>query len=263
MSGCGGDGQSPDGQQKPAARVVSIGQPVAPRPVRVQRGGTLELKAAGVGRSPGFRLAVLRAPGARPRDLCVATVALGLALPEANEACDVRTAGAAAVFFSQPGIPDALGPQPTVVAGIAPPDIARIRLSGPGGRRTLPLSEHRAFLALYAHSVRGHVRITADRAGGGTAVRTASLPLSRATVFPGHQNRRRGAVFSDEVGENIIGRSYPSIVRRFGRPAVVNRERGRRCTYYEVVGAGPVGWRFCFGDDGRLTTATGEQPIPD
>jgi hypothetical protein len=100
----------------------------------------MQASAVGNPRSPGFRLAVLRAPGADARDLCVATAAVGNGRGEANSACDVRVPGVAAVFVEQPGIPDRLGPEPTVVAGIAPPDVARVAISGPGGHWTLPLS---------------------------------------------------------------------------------------------------------------------------
>jgi hypothetical protein len=212
-------------------------------------------------RSPGFRLIVLRAPGANPRDLCVATAPIGQGLGEANSACDVRAPGAAAVFVAQPGIPDRLGHTPTVVAGIAPPDIVRLTISGPGGRWVLPLSQHRGFLALYAHGTHGRVRIVADRIGGGSSTRTFSLPLSRHTkLFRRH--RRRGAIFDDEVGENILRRSYTRIVRDFGPPAAIDREHGNRCAYYEVVGDGPIGWRFCFATGGRMLSASGNQHLP-
>ena len=106
--------------------------------------------------------------------------------------------------------------------------------------------------------LRGRVRLTAYRRGGSRAVRTFTLPLSRrASLFPRHPHRRGGAVFGDEVGESIVGRSYASVVRRFGPPAAVERSREQRCIYYEVVGDGPFGWRLCFGAGGRLTSAGG------
>ena len=69
-------------------------------------------------------------------------------------------------------------------------------------------------------------------------------------------------VFNDEVGESILQRSYPSIVRHFGAPAAVDREQGNRCAYYEVVGAGAIGWRFCFAATGRMISAAGNQHLP-
>ena len=223
----------------------------------------MKASAVGTPRSPGLRLAVLRAPGADARDLCVATAAIGVGRGEANSACDVRVPGVAAVFVQQPGIPDRLGPEPTVVAGIAPPDIARIAISWPGGRWELPLSKHRAFLALYAHSIRGRVRVIAYRRGGGSFTRTFSLPLTRhVNLFPSHPHRRRGAVFNDEVGESVLQRSYTNIVRHFGPPAAVDREHGNRCAYYEVVGDDAIGWRFCFAGTGRMISAAGNQHLP-
>ena len=221
------------------------------------------MKASAVGspRSPGFRLVVLRAPGADARDLCVATVAVGVGLGEASAECDVRVPGVAAIFVAHPGIPDRLGPAPTVVAGIAPPDVVGIAISGPGGRWNLPLSRHRAFLALYAHGVRGRVRVIASRRSGGSLTRSFSLRRPR-NLFPGHAHRRRGAVFGDEVGEPILRRSYSDIVRRFGPPAAIHREHGERCAYYEVVGEGAVGWRFCFTGSGRMVSAGGNQQLP-
>jgi hypothetical protein len=221
----------------------------------------MEAPAVGDPRSPGFRLVVLRAPGANARDLCVATAPVGVGFGEASSACDVRVPGAAAIFVRRPGIPDRLGPAPTVVAGIAPPDVVRVAISGPGGRWNLPLSRHRAFLALYAHGVRGRMRVIADRRRGGSLTRTFSLkrPTNR---FPSHPHRRRGAVFGDEVGERILARSYSNLVRHFGPPAAIHREHGERCAYYELVGDGAVGWRCCFAAGGRMISATGNQPLP-
>jgi hypothetical protein len=261
VAGCSHSAASQPQQARPSSRIVSIGHPTAPRPAQVQRGGTLELEASAVGspRSPGFRLVVLRAPGADARDLCVATAPVGIGRGEANAECDVRVFGLAAIFVEQPGVPDRLGPEPTVVAGIAPPDIARIAISGPGGYWKLPLSKHRAFLALYAHGIRGRVRVIAYRRGGGSFTRTFSL---RSRHTNRHPHRRRGAVFNDEVGESILARSYTNIVRHFGPPAAVDREHGNRCAYYEVVGEGAVGWRFCFAAGGRMISAAGNQPLP-
>jgi len=265
VAGCSPSPASQPREVQPNPGIVSIGRPTASRPFRDQRGGTLEMEASAVGkpRSPGFRLAVLRAPGADARDLCVATAAVGIGRGEANSACDVRVPKRAAVFAMPPGVPDRLGPEPTVVAGIAPSDISRIAVSGPGGHWRLPLSTHRAFLVLYAHGVRGSVRVIAYRRGGGSFTRTFSLPLSRHTNRrPSHPHRRRGAVFDDEVGESILQRSYTTIVRDFGSPAALDRERGSRCAYYQVVGQGAIGWRFCFAGTGRMISASGSQHLP-
>jgi hypothetical protein len=116
---------------------------------------------------------------------------------------------------------------------------------------------------LYAHGVRGSVRVIAYRRQGGSFTRTFSLPLSwRINRRPSHPHRRRGAVFDDEIGENILQRSYTTIVRDFGPPAAVHREHGGRCAYYQVVGRGTIGWRFCFADTGRMISASGNQHLP-
>lgn len=132
----------------PPAPVVSVGRPTRPRFVAIgEHGGTLELVARPVRGAPGFRLALPHTPGANPRDLCVVTAAAGIGFTDGDRQCDVRTPGRAAAVASRPGVPDRLGAAPVVVAGIAPPDTVRVTLAGPGGRRVLPLSRHRAFLA--------------------------------------------------------------------------------------------------------------------
>jgi hypothetical protein len=103
------------------------------------------------------------------------------------------------------------------------------------------------------------VRVIADRSGGGSVTRTFSLPLRH---HPSHPHRRRGAVFNDEVGESILQRSYANVVRHFGPPAAIHREHGSRCAYYEVVGDGAIGWRFCFAGTGRMISASGNQRLP-
>jgi hypothetical protein len=150
-----------------------------------------------------------------------------------------------------------------VVAGIAPPDIGRIAVSGPGGHWELPLSAHRAFLVLYAHGVRGRVRVIAYRRQGGWFTSTFSLPLrGRINRRPSRPHRRSGAVFDDEIGENILQRSYTTIVRDFGPPAATDRAHGSRCAYYQVVGQGAIAWRFCSAGTGRMISASGNQHLP-
>jgi hypothetical protein len=71
-----------------------------------------------------------------------------------------------------------------------------------------------------------------------------------------------GAVFDDEIGESIVALSYDEVVRRFGAPAAVRTEEGRRCAFYEVVGRARRGWRFCFAADGRMLGAGGNTRLP-
>jgi hypothetical protein len=176
---------------------------------------------------------------------------------------ELRTPRAAASFVARDGIPDRFGAAPTVVSGVAPAGVRAVRLTGAGGTRTLPLSTHRAFLAIFAPSVRGRVSLVSVGAAG-VVTRSFTLPLpSRWSLRPSrHPHRRPGAVFDDEVGENVLLRSYDEIVRRFGAPAAARTEHGRRCAYYEVVGRARDDWRFCFARDGHMLSAGGNSALP-
>jgi hypothetical protein len=254
--------------QRPATRTqdpVAVGRPIAPRRVTVPATGTVELRAPSPTRGgrPAWLAIVLATPGADPRDVCVATGLAGRSLGEANTYCAVRTARAAASFVARDGVPDRYGAAPTVVSGVAPPSVRAVRLTGAGGTRTLPLSTHRAFLAVYAPSVRGRVSIVSvGRAGLMTSSFVLPLPARWSLRRSRHPHRRPGAVFDDEVGENILLRGYGEIVRRFGVPVAVRTEQGRRCAYYEVVGRPRDGWRFCFAADGRMLSAGGNAAPP-
>jgi hypothetical protein len=68
------------------------------------------------------------------------------------------------------------------------------------------------------------------------------------------RHRRPGAVFGDEIGENVLTRTRAQVLERFGPPA---RTRGA-CDFYELVGdARRRGWRFCYRAGGVMTAATG------
>jgi hypothetical protein len=254
--------------RRPATRTpspVSVGRPIAPRRVTVPGPGAVELRApspTGHG-GPTWLAIVLSTRGADPRDVCVATGLAERSLGEANTYCAVRAPGVAATFVAQAGIPDRYGAAPTVVSGVAPAGVRAVRLTGAGGSRTLPLSAHRAFLAVYAPSVRGRVSIVSvGRDGLMTSSFVLPLPARWSLRRSRHPHRRPGAVFDDEVGENILLRSYGEIVRRFGAPVAVRTEQGRRCAYYEVVGRPGDGWRFCFAADGRMLSAGGNAALP-
>jgi hypothetical protein len=98
----------------------------------------------------------------------------------------------------------------------------------------------------------------------GTVTRSFTLPLPARWSLRAsrHPHRRPGAVFDDEIGENILLRSDDEIVRRFGAPAAVRTEHGRRCAYYEVVGRPRQDWRFCFAADGHMLSAGGNSASP-
>lgn len=179
--------------------ILSVGVPVRPRTVWPLR-GTLEVAASpvvGGPRSPGFRLLLLHAAGSDPRDACAATAAVGIDSGDADGHCTIRVAGQLSDFTYTPGVPDRSGRAPTVVAGVSGAGVSRVELDGPGGLRTLPLSAHRAFLALFADGVRGRVRLIGLRAGGGTTVSRFSLPCGgspgTATSIPSAVARGGGS----------------------------------------------------------------------
>ena len=269
VAGCDqGSDRSPSRPR--SSEVVSVGKPVAPRRVNVFEGlsGAVELRALSPGprgRPPWFAMFLLP-PAGRPRDVCVATglADSGLAkagLGEINPICDVSVRNAATSFITAHGVPDRYGKPPTVISGVAPPEVRAVRLEGPGGSRKLPLSAHRTFLAIYAASARGRVRLISELRRGET-VRTFDLPRSSRFTSAGHRSRRQGAVYNDEIGESITELSYRQLARRYGPPAVLRRERGELCAYYEVVGSPDDGWQFCFKRSGRMASAGGNSPPP-
>jgi hypothetical protein len=262
--GCG-VGHAPKPPVAPRADVVTVGHPIAGRAVRAPTPGTVELRAASpvAGARQVWFVVVLRPPPGRPRDTCFTIGLEVLDIGEADTRCDVLVPRTGAIsFVDVPSIPDRFGPSPTVISGVAPPGVRGVRLDGPGGSRSLPLSTHRAFLAVYAPRARGKVSVV-SQLGDRESVRSFELPVSpRVYLSAPHQHRRRGAVFNDDVGENITGRSYDQVIRRFGPPAAVRREQRLRCAYYEVVGSAGDGWRFCFARDGHMVSATGRSPPP-
>jgi hypothetical protein len=210
-----------------------------------------------------WRVVAMRPPPHGPRDVCLTFGLAAQDLAEADTRCDVSAPGSGAVsFLDVPGIPDRFGPPPTLIMGVAPPDVRAVQVEGLGGTHPLPLSAHRAFVAVYAPSAHGKVRLVSTL-GDRKTVRTFELPAPpRSYLFAPHPHRRPGAVFNDEVGESITGLTYRQVVHRFGPPAVVRREQGRRCAYYEVVGYANDGWQFCFRRDGHMFGAEGNTPPP-
>jgi hypothetical protein len=234
------------GPEAPAA--VSVGQPVPPVEIRKPARGTIELRAPG-----GWFAARLDPPPGRPRDACVLVGEREKGLLEADTICDVLVRDSAASMI-RPLVAGA------VLTGVAPRGVRAVRVAGPGRTRTLPLSAGRAFLAVFRPTASGRVRVVSELERGAT-VRSFSLPLSRRWSLRLHdRHRRRGAVFNDEIGEQIMQLSYTEVVDRFGPPARIRRERGERCAYYEVVGFAEDGWRFCFSATGRMTSAAGGSP---
>jgi hypothetical protein len=261
MAGCDSDSEQPNPAPPQRAAIVSVGHPITPRFVHVLGPGWVEIRArspAPDGR-PVWRVVAMRPPPGRPRDTCLTYGLAAQDLAEDDTVCDVSARGAGAVSFVEP----AFRSTPASISGIAPPDVQAVRVEGLGGTHTLPLSAHRAFFAAYAPGARGKVRLVSQLTDGREVVRKFRLPVpERVYLHAHHEHRRRGAVFNDEVGESITQLSYRQVVRRFGPPAVVRREHGLRCAYYEVVGYANDGWQFCFRRDGRMDGALGGQPPP-
>jgi hypothetical protein len=212
---------------------------------------------------PAWRVVAMRPPPGRPRDTCLTVGLAAQDLADDDTTCDVSAPGAGAVSFADvPGIPDRFGRAPTLISGVAPAGVRTVRVEGVGGTHALPLSAHRAFIAVYSPHARGTVRLV-SQVGDREVVRSFRLPVpDRLLLRAHHEHRRRGAVFNDEVGESITQLSYRQVVHRFGPPAAVRREQGRRCAYYEVVGYANDNWQFCFESDGQMHSAAGNQPLP-
>src|SRR3954452_24653838 len=176
--GCGGD-SAPDPSPPPGeAAIVSVGHPVAPRRVSVLGPGWVEMRAGSPapGGRPAGRGVAMRAPPGRPRDTCLTVRLAAQDLGEDDTTCDVSVRGAGAVsFVDVPGIPDRFGRPPTLISGVAPPDVRAVRVEGVGGTHSLPLSAHRAFIAVYAPGARGAVRLV-SQLGDRSVVRSFRLP---------------------------------------------------------------------------------------
>jgi hypothetical protein len=236
---------------------LTVGQPVQARRVRSIRRGTVELRALSPGGSAPLRLLFFPYSRRDSRDVCLGTAFEDEDLFEADEYCGVVT-------DTDPWV-SAFGgyPQfehdrtPIVIAGFAPPGVASVTLRGPGGSHPLPLSIHRTFLAMYRGRVRGTATLIGKRGDGSTSRQTLKLPPRPP---PNHPRRRPGAVFNDEIGEDIVGVSRRELQGRFGPPVRVLSGGRRGCVYYELVGDIKSGWEFCIGPDERIASGAGTGP---
>lgn len=220
------------------------GHPASGRHVRSTRPATVEVRAG--------KMLLLFFPASRAdrRDVCVATARRRESLFEANEYCGVVSEDD---FWSFTTSDRAVG-------GFAPRAVRRVSVSGQGAHHLrLPLSRHRTFLALFPASVRGTVVVSARLRDG--RLRRQRLRLPPPLRRPVHPRRRPGAVFSDEVGEDIIGVSERRLLRRFGPPVTITRGGQPGCIYYELVGDLSDGWTFCIAD-GRVRGAQGGRIPP-
>jgi hypothetical protein len=70
-----------------------------------------------------------------------------------------------------------------------------------------------------------------------------------------HAHRPPGAIYNDEVGENVLSASRHRILEVFGPPASVIRDG--RCMLYRVVHQPHQRWEFCFRPSGAMSGARG------
>ena len=237
-------------------------------PVRVRRvkagaaSGALQLQAVGLGRSSRWGvLSTLVNPVAREADdVCFGVYTAGEDPVDGDVLCSVRGHGRLVSVIGEDSIPGA-GPLSYLV-GQAPPGGLRIELLGLDGSRKLRLSAAHMFLATFTQAARGLVALRATLSDGQPLTNAFTLPLSSAQMQAfSDRYRRPGAVFNDEIDENIVGTPYRQIVKRFGQPrATLSNRHGERCVYYDVVGY-DTGWSFCF-KHGTMTAAGGNQIPP-
>jgi hypothetical protein len=120
---------------------------------------------------------------------------------------------------------------------------------------------HRLFLAAFSSSATGVYTLCAYLADGSTFSHAFTLPLGHREAGPWPGLRRRGALFNEGIGENIVTRSYNQIIRRFGPPLeAFTKPGGVHCIYYDVIGY-ETGWTFCFHGQG-MVGAAGNQRAP-
>ena len=91
------------------------------------------------------------------------------------------------------------------------------------------------------------------------SVMASTAEAARYTPSAHHPVRPPGAIYDDEVGENIVGTSYRRVVEVFGPPFL----RRRPCVYYRQVGDPGRYWRFCFDDQRRMNSAMANVRAPE
>ena len=266
LAGCGG-GQAvhrrTSSSTAPGSSLVALGTPVAVRDIKAgAASGALQLQAVGLGRlSHDGVLATLVNPITREaEDVCFGVYTTGQDPVNGDVLCGVRRHGTLVTVMGESSIPDA--GMVRYLIGQAPPGVQRLELIGLGGSRTLRLSAARMFLATFRDPAHGPVELRATLSDRRNVTSTFTLPLSSAQMRAFSERfRRSGAVFNDEIGENIVGTPYGQIVKRFGPPlATLSEGGGERCVYYDVVGY-TTGWSFCFRH-GTMTAASGGQTPP-
>ncbi len=205
-----------------------------------------------------------RAVVREPRDVCFGTYAAGESPQDGDIGCQVRGSQPLVLMLADAYIPssDPLA-RFTTVWGQVNADVAHLELIGPGATRlSLPLSIHRMFSVAFSPSTRGAVSLVAQLADGASFAHPFTLPLTDREVGAWPRLRRRGAVFDDEIGENIVTKPFREIIRDYGPPlGSFTGRHDTRCIYYDVVGQ-PTGWTFCFKGQTMIDASGNQQPPP-
>ena len=241
-----------------------MGEPIPPRRVDTMGGpATVELRVDDPARPdlPPVFVTLGRPVPREPRDVCLGTYAGNQTPADGDVGCQVRGCEPLVLTLQYDFVP---GSSPTsrfvTVYGQVSRQVTRLQLTGPGLRRLLPRSVRRLFLAAFSSSATGVFTLRAYLADGSTFTHPFTLPLSRreAGSWPGL--RRRGALFNEGIGENIVNESYDQIIRRFGPPLTTSTNPGGvRCIYYDVIGY-ETGWTFCFHGQGMVGAAGNQRP---
>ena len=197
-----------------------------------------------------------------PRDVCLGTFTGNQRPADGDVGCQVRGGEPLVLTLEYDFIPGSSPTSPFVtVYGQLSRQVTRLELTGPGLRRSLPRSVHRLFLAAFSSSATGVFTLRAYLADGSTFTHAFTLPLGRREAGPWPGLRRRGALFNEGIGENIVTRSYKQIIRRFGPPLkAFTKPGGVRCIYYDVIGY-QTGWTFCFHGPRMVGAAGNQRPL--
>jgi hypothetical protein len=267
LFGCGAETTRPAtaGHVQQAARTFAVGRPVSPRPVSVMGiPGTMELRVEdpALAGSPSVFVSLGRSVPREPRDVCFGTYVAGESPADGDIGCQVRGSQPLVLTLGDDYIPHS-DPVARFITmwGQVKANVNRVTLIGPGGTHmSLPLSTHRLFLVAFSRSARGTVRLVAQLADGHVFTHAFTLPLTNREAGAWPRLRRRGAVFNDGVGENIVTKSYRQIIREYGPPLKSFTTRHRtRCIYYDIVGYS-TGWTFCFRGQAMVAAAGNQQP---
>ena len=247
-------------------RLVVLGERVQPRRVEVMGvSGTVELRVEDPDAAAAAPLFVTlgRVVQREPRDVCFGTFTANESPENGDIGCQVRGPELLVLTLGDQFIPGLLPVENfPVLYGQAGAGVVTAQLIGPGGqRRSLPLSAHRVFVVAFSRVAHGAFRLSLRFANGTALQHSFQLPMTSREHGAWPRVRRRGAVFSYGIGENIVTKSLDQIMKQFGPPLrSYVRPNGVRCIYYDIVGH-DRGWTFCFKGQ-AMTSAAGNQAAP-